>query len=413
MDGSYLEIPFVALDEPLHSDAVPLQRPEVPIRESAVRSVEQPVPVVRPAIPVVPPQVDIPEEEPSIVAILRESAMRNSPPQNAAAQSLPEKHSKAASRGELVNARSWALLLLGFASLCLIAAVMSAGLYFGLPALRARLHGTPEQGPRLGLDFQVTRAADGQLNLNWNRSAPQVLESPSALLTITDGRRTNKLNLDNAQLRSGKLMYLPKNDDVQFRLELNTDNLHTVAESVRILSAAAEAGHARRSRYGQGVNEFGRGTFPSGPAGRGEFPPYSTQVDVNPERIPANGASDTVPLLLPSRALPPLVTATTWSSTAPPPPATAYVPPRVVEEMMPETTPVGQYARISVQVSIDRGGYVTAAHALKNEGTINEMLAEIATAAAQRWRFEPATLNGKPIPAEYRIVFAFHRQMPE
>ena len=79
---------------------------------------------------------------------------------------------------------------------------------------------------------------------------------------------------------------------------------------------------------------------------------------------------------------------------------------------MPETTPVGQFARISVQVSIDRGGYVTAAHALKEEGTINTTLEAIATAAAQRWRFEPATLNGKPIPASTELSLLSIGKLP-
>lgn len=409
MDASYLEIPFVALDEPVHRDASSSPETQASIRQSTVQSVEPPLPPTPRRSPVIPEPVHVSDEEPSIVAILRESAMRNSPPQNTAAPSTPEKRSPA---DDPQKHRTWALLLLGFASLCLVAAVIGTGIYLALPAFRSRLQVPPEQSPRPGLSFQVTRATDGQLNLNWNRSSPEVLGAPSALLTIRDGRRTNELQLDNAQLRAGKLMYFPKSDDVQFRLELNTDSLHTVGESVRVLSAAADSGHARRSRSGESGNQFVRGAYPTGPTESGEFPPSRTEVDVDVPTM-RKSDSDSVPLLLPPRALPPVVTATTWSSTQPPSPRTTYVPPRVVEEMMPETTPVGQFARISVQVSIDRGGYVTAAHALKEEGTINTTLEAIATAAAQRWRFEPATLNGKPIPAEYRIVFAFHRQTPE
>lgn len=80
---------------------------------------------------------------------------------------------------------------------------------------------------------------------------------------------------------------------------------------------------------------------------------------------------------------------------------------------MPETTPAGAFARIAVAVNIDPYGNVTTAHVLKDEGPGNTALAEIATAAAQKWRFAPATLNGQPVPAEYRIVFAFHRKNPD
>lgn len=80
---------------------------------------------------------------------------------------------------------------------------------------------------------------------------------------------------------------------------------------------------------------------------------------------------------------------------------------------MPETTPAGAFARIAVAVNIDPSGNVSAAHALKDEGPATPELLEIATAAAQKWRFAAATLNGQPVSSEYRITFAFHRKNPE
>jgi hypothetical protein len=78
--------------------------------------------------------------------------------------------------------------------------------------------------------------------------------------------------------------------------------------------------------------------------------------------------------------------------------------------MMPETTVLGQFARISVKVRIDVAGRVTSADAVQDGTPEDPSLAGIAVSAAKRWRFHPATLNGVPVPSDYTIVFAFHPQ---
>ena len=65
--------------------------------------------------------------------------------------------------------------------------------------------------------------------------------------------------------------------------------------------------------------------------------------------------------------------------------------------------------RVEVQVSIDEEGHVKDVRPVLNAKTTGLVL-NAAIAAARQWVFQPATLHGKPVAAEHRIVFDFQGQ---
>jgi hypothetical protein len=84
---------------------------------------------------------------------------------------------------------------------------------------------------------------------------------------------------------------------------------------------------------------------------------------------------------------------------------------------MPDTRLLGpstiyKLTQISVQVTVDQSGRVTAAHAIENGEKNNSLLTNITIAAAKRWLFEPAILNGKTVPETHTIVFEFRPRNP-
>jgi hypothetical protein len=60
---------------------------------------------------------------------------------------------------------------------------------------------------------------------------------------------------------------------------------------------------------------------------------------------------------------------------------------------------------VTVQVAIDKRGYVVEAHALRSP---SQYWSGRAVEAALQWRFEPATLRGQSIPSVSTIDFRFN-----
>jgi hypothetical protein len=108
--------------------------------------------------------------------------------------------------------------LLAWTAAFVLLSVMAGGSYFALPALRSYLLAAPANSHSTHIDLSVVRAADGQLDVSWNRDAPELAKAQSARIAITDGSLYRELKMDGAQLHLGKLAYFPTSPDVQFRL---------------------------------------------------------------------------------------------------------------------------------------------------------------------------------------------------
>lgn len=77
------------------------------------------------------------------------------------------------------------------------------------------------------------------LQVSWNRNAPAVLKAERGVLFITEGEYRKELNLDEQQLRTGAVIYAPRSNEVNFRLDLLRGRT-TVTESLHFLSARKE-----------------------------------------------------------------------------------------------------------------------------------------------------------------------------
>ena len=85
--------------------------------------------------------------------------------------------------------------------------------------------------------------------------------------------------------------------------------------------------------------------------------------------------------------------------------------PEKVHAPPPRYTEAARRARIQgvviVQAIIDKSGVVTNVRVLKG---LRMGLSEEAVKAIQRWRFRPATLNGKPVDVYYNLTVNFRLQ---
>jgi hypothetical protein len=85
------------------------------------------------------------------------------------------------------------------------------------------------------LAFHVERSA-GEFLLTWNRDADVIHEATHAVLAIADGEWQQSVDLDQAQLRGGGIVYLPSNSDINFQLTVTgREPWQTQSESVRVL----------------------------------------------------------------------------------------------------------------------------------------------------------------------------------
>jgi len=293
--------------------------------------------------------------------------------------------------------------LLPVLTIFVLALVGGGVAYLESPALRSRLQTLLMHSPDSGIDLQVVRTENGEISLNWNQYDPNIIRAQGATLNIIDGSRLSKLNLGYAELRSGKVTYSPRSADVEFRLDVKSENGGSITKSVHALTSATET--------------LAKNGSPTGEASGRPLRMNKFTRDKSEKGAPraAQGNDDIlveVPLDIgPNPNDPPKVVleVTTVVPAAPQPAAPdVYTPPFVLEEMMPETTRFGQFEQVSVQVDIDPSGHVTAASATVNGIESRSAAAAVAVSAAKRWIFHPASLNGKAVPSEYTIVFSFH-----
>ena len=83
-------------------------------------------------------------------------------------------------------------------------------------------------------------------------------------------------------------------------------------------------------------------------------------------------------------------------------------PPKAIHKVEAEYTVEARQERIQgvviLRLQIDEAGGVTDAEVLKG---LPLGLSEAAIAAARQWRFEPATRDGEPVPAQRNVVVEF------
>ncbi len=82
----------------------------------------------------------------------------------------------------------------------------------------------------------------------------------------------------------------------------------------------------------------------------------------------------------------------------------AYVPPGIVSVAYPDYPPNTVVSdTVVVRVGVDRSGNAAIIGVIRG----NSALSASAVEAAKKWKFQPATFNGKPIVSVVPIVFVF------
>ncbi len=124
----------------------------------------------------------------------------------------------------------------GWMAVGLIAAILAvAGLAYNWPHSADR---TERQAPGAlttgALGLKVNRSGN-DFEVTWDRSSSAVRRALGGTLTIRDGV-TRALPLDKRQLEEGRILYSPLLGDLDFRLEIATDDHRTQAESIQVLA---------------------------------------------------------------------------------------------------------------------------------------------------------------------------------
>jgi hypothetical protein len=253
----------------------------------------------------------------------------------------------------------------------------------------------------------VERKGDA-LSLSWNPHSPAVENASNAILWISDGGKGQRIGLTPDRLRSGTFLYTPETRDVSFRLDLEPITAQGSA-SVHFVEAGKKEGPAA-------------------------LEPEPAKLPAAPQSAPMHTASGVAkrepPAVRPRPNPEPTVTVTT--QVAPPPKyrewvarvplvraiqrnrykaGDAFVAPRPVHEVTPRlparlARELPDEVRVDFRLTIDKAGLVRAVE-LRSPG-VEDRLAEISANAMHDWRFEPATLRGKPVSSEILVALHFH-----
>jgi hypothetical protein len=103
--------------------------------------------------------------------------------------------------------------------------------------IRKRSPGSIPAKPGLPLALNVTTAGNS-LRLSWDRQSSG--HAGNSVLWIKDGQEEQRFELDSKQLSEGSVTYWPRNNDVNFRLELLSPGAN-VTESVRAIGGPSRA----------------------------------------------------------------------------------------------------------------------------------------------------------------------------
>jgi protein TonB len=145
-----------------------------------------------------------------------------------------------------------------------------------------------------------------------------------------------------------------------------------------------------------------------------EAPPAQSPVTQNagPQSPPAQKAVVQTTPPSSSSVLP--TQPATGAAQSPPPPARQYTGPVAISQVTPRLEPAIRSilvndVEVEVKVQIDASGRVVRAEALQKLTGLYEHIERAAVDAAERWRFQPATINGKNVPSVQTIKFLFRK----
>ena len=299
-----------------------------------------------------------------------------------------------------------------------------------IPQPKAQLHVNVEPPGRKRLDLQVSRRGSDLL-INWDRNLQTNIGAQHGVLEIMDGSKPTYLALSTKDLASGQVLYIPHSQNVEIQLTAFT-RTDSVYEAIRVIQAGTAppytsvidtprpvAPHSRQTaetpnpKPKMGV-DTARTTAPVQPLSQMELPevPAVASSAIQPPfaslPVSTTPTAHPQPSSIPIPSMKELVAAGTATLHA-----QAFQPPVVLRQMTPMLPPGAakmliRDTPISVKLRIDANGTIISAEAQAGSG-VTGFLAKAAEETARSWRFRPATLGGKPVPAEYSLTFMFKR----
>jgi hypothetical protein len=301
--------------------------------------------------------------------------------------------------------------------------------------MRSTPAGTPAPSES-ALELQVARRGS-DLELTWNRKAKVLQGEVQGVLRINDNGTRNELPLNAAQLRNGRVLYVPRSGDVEIALEVTPAGGALISDSVRVLQPGftPTPGQAQvpATKGATSANPPPTGTaqrtMPSAikPAPREFVLPPATRTVPNPQTVgsfriePATSDTNLSSLgrpLLPSSATPATPPpGTVPSITTPPAPEgrrIAATPPVPLRQFA-LTIPPALAARlpmetvVQVELSVDAEGRVAGMAPEPQKTPAANDLAALAATSARNWRFKPATSGGVPVASKYILTFRLKR----
>lgn len=278
--------------------------------------------------------------------------------------------------------------------------------------------------------------ADGtDIRATWNRNTALLRDAAKAVLIIRDGAEEKQIPLD-LRLETGMVLYSPKTDDVEFQLRTFGKTEHS--ESVHVLGSGTPGigtwaslsmplriGEPRSVQRATGLPATRKfvpptvetaapqavslpappdlaalhATPPLGFEAPPSFPVRITPPRQAPVRQPpaAPPPAAPPPAAAPPAAAPPATTETVAEVPVPP------VPKHKVFPNIPRTLPT-RGGSIVVLVNVNSAGKVTSAE-IKSSTARNTAVEKMVATAASEWRFVPAQIHGRPVPAPVEITF--------
>jgi hypothetical protein len=300
--------------------------------------------------------------------------------------------------------------------------------------------------------------------LTWDTTAVETMKPTAGILSIQDGTGQQDIALSMADLSGGTIYYSPNNSELAFQLQVQRDGVALSEERIRVLDEIrpitkpldqAEIENLRSSRLfgvethrptqatgviaGPPAQSIDTGDDTAGKPRKNlvarNFLPPSSGVSL-PQSIPVLSAAEPLTTLAIPVPLSPEISSSFVGAPAPPspvsatppaeaqplenpvspkasatalaPPPSSYAGPKPTKQVQPRLPPgnVGvRPAQVQVALAINTKGKVTNVKPLSTTAEI-ALMAE-AIKAAFGWEFEPARLNGQPVPSEMNLIFHF------
>src|ERR1019366_1891744 len=444
--------------------SVPVAEPAPPAAPVAVAPAPAPAAIVTPAAPAVEVKTAIVPDKPAKTekpgkndkydkfdkndkydkAVRADNAAKSEAPAKAEkAEALPAVVAPEIAAPAARNGKGMKLMLAAAASVALLVALF---VYPGLLRTNSKTP-APVSKDSSQLQLRVERAA-GELLLTWSPDAEAIRNASKAVLSITDGDQHENVQMDLAQLSTGRILYSPSGKDISFKMEvLDKAQKKTTSESVRMLrppsplqeqneASTKATSPATATKPVAGAALPDASLNPNGdplaeepskpaPAPLKQFKAESLGLRLRPAAptdmpdAPTVGAGDrSTTSAIPGFNVNAVVPAPFTLASPAPPSATpaADSKPRSggqIQQAVLIYRKDAEYPKIAKQTGAK--GTVTLTATIGADGNIKKvkvvsghpMLTSAAVEAVKQWRYRPTLLNGQPVETETQVLVNF------